>query len=64
MIPTSRPTEEPRVIAARRPGVEYNVEHGGGFFYMVTNDGARNFKILRASRSPRHSGVGRLDAAS
>ncbi len=51
-IPTSRPTEAPRVIAARRPGVEYNVEHGGGYFYMVTNDGARNFKIQRAADRP------------
>jgi oligopeptidase B len=52
VIPTSRPTEEPRVIAARRPGVEYSVEHGGGFFYMVTNEGARNFKIQRAADRP------------
>ena len=52
VIPTSRPTDQPRMIAARRPGIEYSVEHGGGFFYMVTNEGARNFKIARAADRP------------
>ncbi len=52
VIPTSRPTETPRTIAARRPAVEYGIEHGGGFFYMVTNDGARNFRIRRAADRP------------
>ncbi|HXG43425.1 MAG TPA: S9 family peptidase [Gemmatimonadales bacterium] len=51
VIPTARPTEEPRVIASRRPGVEYSVEHGEGWFYVYTNDGATNFKIVRA---PEH----------
>jgi oligopeptidase B len=48
-IPTANPTASPRVIAARRPNVEYSVEHGGGFFYLLTNDGARNFKIAKAA---------------
>ncbi len=48
-IPTANPTATPRVIAARRPNVEYSVEHGGGFFYLLTNDGARNFKIAKAA---------------
>ena len=47
-IPAAAPTEAPRVIAPRRPGVEYSVEHGGGYFYLVTNDQARNFKVQRA----------------
>jgi oligopeptidase B len=47
-IPSARPETAPRVIAARREGVEYSVEHGGGFFYLLTNDGARNFRIARA----------------
>ncbi len=49
VIPTSQPTAVPRVLASRRPNVEYSIEHGGGYFYMLTNDGARNFKILRAA---------------
>ena len=52
VIPTANPTAEMRVIAPRRPDVEYNIEHGGGYFYMLTNDGARNFKILRAKDVP------------
>ncbi len=49
VIPTAAPTTAPRVIEPRRPDVEYSVEHGGGFFYLLTNDGARNFRIRRAA---------------
>jgi oligopeptidase B len=48
MIPTADPTAAPRVIAPRRPGVEYSVEHADGFFLIYTNDGAVNFRIVRA----------------
>jgi oligopeptidase B len=48
-IPTANPTAVPRVIAPRRPNVEYSLEHGGDYFYLVTNDNARNFKIVRAT---------------
>jgi len=47
VIPTATPTAAPRVIAARRPGVEYNVEHADGFFLLYTNDQARNFRLVR-----------------
>ncbi|HXE57534.1 MAG TPA: S9 family peptidase [Gemmatimonadales bacterium] len=47
-IPTADPTAEPRVVAARRPNVEYSVEHADGFFLILTNDRARNFRIVRA----------------
>ena len=50
-IPAAAPTASPRVIASRRPNVEYAVDHGDGFFYRVTNDGAQNFRILRAPDS-------------
>jgi oligopeptidase B len=45
-IPTADPTAAPRVIAARRPDVEYQVDHVDGRFLMTTNDGARNFKVV------------------
>jgi oligopeptidase B len=48
-IPTANPNAAPRIIAPRRPNVEYSVEHGGDYFYLVTNDNARNFKIVRAA---------------
>ena len=47
VIPTANPTADPRVIAPRRAGVEYEVDHGDGFFFLYTNDNARNFKIVR-----------------
>ncbi|MBA2684652.1 MAG: S9 family peptidase [Gemmatimonadaceae bacterium] len=46
-IPTAAPTTSPRVIAPRRANVQYTVDHIDGAFLMVTNDGARNFKIMR-----------------
>ncbi|MEP7064456.1 MAG: S9 family peptidase [Gemmatimonadota bacterium] len=47
VIPTSDPAATPRVIAPRRADVEYTVDHIDGAFLMVTNDSARNFKIVR-----------------
>jgi oligopeptidase B len=48
MIPTAEPAAEPRIIAPRRAGVEYSVEHADGFFLIYTNDAAVNFRIVRA----------------
>jgi oligopeptidase B len=47
VIPTTDPAATPRVIAPRRANVEYTVDHIDGAFLMVTNDSARNFKIVR-----------------
>ena len=52
VIPSDTPTVEPRLIAARRPGVEYSLEHGNGWFYLITNEGATNFRIRRAADKP------------
>ena len=51
VIPTDSPAAGPRVIAPRRPGVEYSVEHGEGFFLVYTNDNARNFRVMRVPES-------------
>ncbi|HWA57976.1 MAG TPA: S9 family peptidase [Gemmatimonadales bacterium] len=48
VIPTADPTAEPRIIAPRRAGVEYSVEHADGFFLIYTNDQATNFRVVRA----------------
>jgi oligopeptidase B len=56
VIPTAQPTAAPRVVAARRPNVEYGVDHIEGAFLIQTNDAARNFRIVRAPEddpSPR-----------
>jgi oligopeptidase B len=48
VIPTAEPTTPPRIVAARRPRVEYSVDHIDGAFLILTNDAARNFRIVRA----------------
>ncbi|HEU4748962.1 MAG TPA: S9 family peptidase, partial [Gemmatimonadaceae bacterium] len=45
-VPTGNLTAAPIVIAPRRPDVEYSVDHIDGFFLMLTNEGARNFRIV------------------
>jgi oligopeptidase B len=53
-IPTDDPRAEPRVVMARREGVEYAVDHltpasgGGGWFVALTNDAAVDFRVLAA----------------
>jgi oligopeptidase B len=31
----------------RRQGVEYDASHHGEYFYIRTNDGAKNFRLMR-----------------
>jgi oligopeptidase B len=51
-VSADAPSDAPRLVAGRRPGVEYLVEHhrsktDGDRFYVVTNDdGAENFKLM------------------
>ncbi|MGB3561175.1 MAG: S9 family peptidase [Geitlerinemataceae cyanobacterium] len=40
------PMGEFQIIHAREVGVEYDVEHHSDRFYIVTNDGAINFKLM------------------
>jgi len=47
-IPTAAPVSAPIVIAPRRRNVEYSIDHGNGLFYMLTNEQARNFKVVVA----------------
>ncbi|TME07252.1 MAG: S9 family peptidase [Chloroflexi bacterium] len=47
-LPSDDPTGEPRSIQARRSGVEYSVDHQGDRFVILTNDGARNFRLVAA----------------
>src|SRR5438094_974861 len=43
-----KPHAKPVVIEPRRPGVEYSVDHQGDRFVILTNDGARNFRLVAA----------------
>ena len=53
-IPSAEPLAAPTVVMARRDGVEYAVDHlspGGseaGWFVALTNDEARDFRVLAA----------------
>ncbi|WP_422673925.1 S9 family peptidase [Bailinhaonella thermotolerans] len=42
------PAGEFQVVAPRRPGVEYSVEHQGDRFLILHNDGAENFELAEA----------------
>ena len=45
-IPADEPGTAPRMIDRRVQGVEYGVEHHGGTFVVLTNDGAENFRVM------------------
>jgi oligopeptidase B len=47
-VPAAAPLTAPALIAARRPNVEYTVDHSGSSFYIYTNDAARNFRVVTA----------------
>jgi oligopeptidase B len=42
------PEGEPVPIAARRQGIEYDAEHQGDRFLIVTNEDAENFRLVEA----------------
>jgi len=46
LLPADAPGGELQVFQARRPGVEYDVEHHHERFFVVTNDQAQNFKLM------------------
>lgn len=48
LIDAARPLSEPVVVAARREGVEYDVEHAGDQLLIVHNAGAPNFALASA----------------
>ena len=48
-IDTDDPEMDPRVIAPRRHGVEYEVDRHGDRYFILTNDNATNFKIMTTS---------------
>ncbi|WP_369916076.1 S9 family peptidase [Plantactinospora sp. KBS50] len=49
VIPASNPTGEPAVVAQRRQGIEYSVEHHGHRFLILHNDGAEDFALAYTS---------------
>jgi oligopeptidase B len=47
-LPADRPTAALQVVVPRQPGHEYDVEHRGDLFYIRTNKGAKNFRVVTA----------------
>jgi oligopeptidase B len=47
-IPADKPTEAPKVILPREAEHEYSVDHRAGLFYVRTNQGAKNFRLVTA----------------
>ena len=48
---SDQPEVEPRLVEARRHGIEYSIDHQGDRFLILTNDGARNFRLMAAPLS-------------
>jgi len=42
------PKQELTLVAARSDGIEYDLEHHAGEFFILTNENAKNFKLMRA----------------
>lgn len=55
ILSTKDLTGEPKLIAVRDTGIEYEMAEGGDVFFILTNDGdAKDFKIMQAPvESPR-----------
>ncbi len=47
-LPADQPHGQPVMIEPRRNGVEYSVDHQDDRFVILTNDGARNFRLVSA----------------
>ena len=50
-LPASEPASALRLVAAREPDHEYDVEPRGDLFYIRTNKGCRNFRVVTAPAS-------------
>jgi oligopeptidase B len=48
VLDLARPTAEPRLLAPREKDHEYYVDHHGGKFFIRTNSGGRNFRLVSA----------------
>jgi len=69
VIPAAAPQTPPAVLEPRSPGTEYRADHAdgpdGGEFYLVTNDVAEEFRLVRApARAPGREGWTEVIAGS
>jgi oligopeptidase B len=47
LVDADAPDNPPVLVRGRRPGVEYTADHQGEHLFIVTNEEALNFKLLR-----------------
>jgi oligopeptidase B len=47
-LPAGAPTAELKIISPREADHEYSVDHRGDLFYIRTNKGAKNFRVVTA----------------
>ncbi|MEO8436352.1 MAG: S9 family peptidase [Pyrinomonadaceae bacterium] len=47
-VPADKPTEAPKLILPREADHEYYVDYRDGLFYIRTNQGAKNFRLVTA----------------
>ncbi len=64
VLEASNPGGEPKLVAAREAGLQYDLEEGGDVFFILTNaDGAKDFKIMTApANDPRRENWSELVA--
>ena len=52
VLPADDPNAELRTVLARRTGIEYTLEHHDGWFVLLTNDDAEDFRVLATPAVP------------
>ncbi|NBC24940.1 MAG: oligopeptidase B, partial [Bacteroidetes bacterium] len=50
-IPADTPNQEPTIFHKRERGLEYDIDHLNGTFYILTNWEAENFRLMKCSDS-------------
>ncbi|GAC1643651.1 MAG: oligopeptidase B [Candidatus Dormibacteraceae bacterium] len=48
VVRSDAPDSEPQLVEARRHGIEYSIDHQEDRFLVLTNDGARDFRLMAA----------------
>lgn len=66
VLASSEPAGAFRLVVARRQGVEYELDHRGDRFYLRTNQGAKNFRVVTVpvSSAGRLEGAGEAEGTS